>query len=59
VINVRRQNRMVERAISVLERRRDAAAVLITHRFPASNAAQAFSLVQRRGDGAIKVLLEF
>jgi len=59
VINVRRQNRMVERAISLLERRRDAAAVLITHRFPASNAAQAFSLVQRRGDGAIKVLLEF
>lgn len=59
VINVRRQNRMVERAISLLRRRRDAATVLITHRFPASDATQAFSLVQQRGDGAIKVLLEF
>ncbi len=59
VINVRRQNRMVERAISLLERRRDAAAVLITHRFPASEAARAFSLVQRKEQGAIKVLLEF
>jgi len=59
VINVRRQNRMVERAVSLLGRRRDAAAVLITHRFPASHATQAFSLVQQRGDGAIKALLEF
>jgi L-iditol 2-dehydrogenase len=59
VINVRRQNRMVERAISLLGRRRDAAAVLITHRFPASDAGRAFRLVQQRADGAIKVLLEF
>ena len=59
VTNVRRQNRMVERAISLLGRRRNAAAVLITHRFPASDAAQAFRLVQQREDGAIKVLLEF
>ncbi len=59
VINVRRQNRMVERAVSLLGRRREAAAVLITHRFPALDAAQAFSLVQQRANGAIKVLLEF
>ncbi len=59
VVNVRRQNRMVERAISLLELRRDAAPVLITHRFPASDAEQAFSLVQQRGEGAIKVLLAF
>lgn len=59
VVNVRRQNRMVERAIGLLERRRDAAEVLITHRFPAPDAVRAFSLVQRRDEGAIKVLLEF
>jgi L-iditol 2-dehydrogenase len=59
VINVRRQNRMVERAIALLGRRRDASSVLITHRFPASEATRAFSLVQRKEDGAIKVLLKF
>jgi len=59
VLNVRRQNRMVERAIALLGRRRDTASVLITHRFPAAEAARAFSLVQRKEDGAIKVLLKF
>ena len=59
VVNVRRQNKSLERAVSLLHRRRDAAKVLITHRFPPNRAMDAFELVQRKADNAIKVLLEF
>jgi len=59
VVNIRRQNKTVERALSLLERRRDAARVLITHRFPPTRANEAFDLVHQRADKAIKVLLEF
>ncbi len=59
VVNIRRQNRMVERAIRILQRRRDAAGIIITHRFLPSQAAHAFETVERKEDGAIKALLEF
>ncbi|HYK90702.1 MAG TPA: alcohol dehydrogenase catalytic domain-containing protein [Acidobacteriota bacterium] len=59
VLNIRRQNKAVERAISLLERRRDAAGVLITHRFPPTRARDAFEMLRRKTDKAIKVLLEF
>jgi len=59
VVNIRRQNRMVERAIRILERRRDAAPLLITHRFSPAHATRAFELVNRKADGVIKALLEF
>ncbi len=58
-VNVRRQNRCVEAAVSILERRRDAAKVMITHRFPPPRAKEAFDVVESKGDGAIKALLEF
>ncbi len=59
VVNIRRQNRMVERAIRILQRRRDAAGILITHRFPPTQAMPAFEMVERKEDGAIKALLQF
>jgi threonine dehydrogenase-like Zn-dependent dehydrogenase len=59
VVNIRRQNGMIERATRILERRRDAAPILITHRFPPSQATRAFELVERKADRAIKALLEF
>jgi L-iditol 2-dehydrogenase len=57
-VSVRRQNGTTPRALSLLERRRDAADVLLTHRFPPPRAKDAFDLVQRKADGAIKVLLD-
>jgi L-iditol 2-dehydrogenase len=59
VVNIRRQNKAVDLALSLLEGRRDAAKVLITHRFPPTRANEAFDLVSRKADKAIKVLLEF
>ncbi len=59
VVNVRRQNRCVEAALALLGRRRDAAQVLLTHRFVPRQAKQAFDLVHRKADGVIKALLEF
>jgi threonine dehydrogenase-like Zn-dependent dehydrogenase len=59
IVNVRRQNRCVEQALSILERRRDAARVLLTHRFPPRKAKEAFDLVQQKADGVIKAVLEF
>jgi L-iditol 2-dehydrogenase len=58
-VNVRRQNRMLERAIRILERRRDAASVILTHRFPPSQAVQAFRMVEHREDRCIKAIIEF
>jgi L-iditol 2-dehydrogenase len=58
-VNVRRQNRCVEQAVSILERRRDAARVLLTHRFPPQKAKEAFDLVEQKADGVIKAVLEF
>ncbi len=59
VVHIRRQNKAVEKALSILRLRRDAAPVLITHRFDAPQAAEAFDLVQRKAGGAIKALLKF
>lgn len=59
VVNIRRQNGCVERAIELLKNRRDAARAFITHHFAASEAKQAFDLVQQKRDGVIKALLEF
>lgn len=59
VVNVRRQNNAIGKALPLLERRRDSAEVLITHRFPPTRAKEAFELVQCRADGVIKALLEF
>ena len=58
-VNVRRQNRCVEKALAILERRRDAARVLLTHRFPPAQAKKAFELVLQKADGAIKALISW
>jgi len=59
VVNIRRQNRCIEQAVSILKRRRDAAKVLITHRFPPTKAKEAFDLIENKADQAIKALLQF
>jgi threonine dehydrogenase-like Zn-dependent dehydrogenase len=59
VVHVRRQNRALPRAMAILERRRDAFGIMVTHRFDPSRAQEAFELVERRSDGVIKALLEF
>jgi len=59
MVNIRRQNGMIGRALALLARRRDAAKVLLTHRFPPSRADEAFEVVRQRSDGVIKALLEF
>jgi threonine dehydrogenase-like Zn-dependent dehydrogenase len=59
VVNIRRQNKMVDRALAILNRRRNAAKLIITHRFPPTRANEAFDLVHQKADKAIKVLLEF
>jgi L-iditol 2-dehydrogenase len=58
VVHVRRQNNATHRALDLLERRRDAAGILITHRFAPSQATHAFDLVHRKSEGAIKVLMD-
>ncbi len=59
VVNIRRQNRCTEAALSILAARRDAAGVLITHRFSPVRAGEAFDLVEKKADGSIKVVLQF
>lgn len=59
VVNIRRQNDAIGRTLPILERRRDARDILITHRFAPARAKEAFDLVQQRADGVIKALLEF
>ncbi len=58
VVHVRRQNNATHRALALLERRRDAAPVLLTHRFEPARANEAFDLVSQKRDNAIKVLME-
>jgi L-iditol 2-dehydrogenase len=58
-VNIRRQTRCVERALSILEKKRDATRVLLTHRFEPVRAGEAFDLVHRKDDGVVKALLSF
>lgn len=50
--------REIEAAASLLARRPEIAEVLITHRFPLDDAAEAFRVAADRSAGAIKVVLE-
>lgn len=59
LINVRRQNGMTARTISLLEHRRDLKNVMVTHRFGPDKASEAFELVRQRKDGVIKAALEW
>lgn len=59
VVNIRRQNRCTDAALSILAARRDAAKVLITHRISPVRAGEAFDLVEHKSDGSIKAVLQF
>lgn len=59
IVNVRRQNAAIERAMSLQERRRDFKDALITHRFAPEQAKEAFDLVHHRGKGVIKAVIAF
>lgn len=59
IVNIRRQNKAISRTLGLLERRIAAARLLITHRFRPEQATEAFELVRRRADGAVKALLHF
>jgi len=59
IVNIRRQNRAIDAALPLLERRRDAGKVLLTHSFAPEKANDAFNLVRDRKDGVIKALIEF
>jgi L-iditol 2-dehydrogenase len=58
-MNIRRQTRCVERALAILGKQREAARVLLTHRFNPAQAGEAFDLVHRKVDGVVKALLRF
>jgi L-iditol 2-dehydrogenase len=58
MVSVRRQNGDTNQAMSLLHKKRDAAGVLVTHCFPVPQAGEAFDLVHRKADRAIKVLLD-
>lgn len=59
VVNIRRQNRAINRALAALEHQRHVRDVFITHRFAPDRAKEAFDLVQQRRDGVIKAVLHF
>ena len=56
---VRRQNENYPEAISLVEQGRVRLGPLLTHRFPAERAEEAFALAERKEDGAIRVAVTF
>lgn len=57
VLNVRRQNRMVEPAIELVVSRKVDLLPLATHHFALAETQAAFELVEARGDGVVKALI--
>jgi L-iditol 2-dehydrogenase len=57
VLNVRRQNRMVEPAIELVASGKINVAPLATHHFPLAETQAAFELVEARRDGVLKALI--
>lgn len=57
-VNIRRQNKCTVRAMNLLATDPRIAATMITHRFPAARAGEAFDLVSRRADGVIKAMVD-
>jgi L-iditol 2-dehydrogenase len=58
IINVRRQNRMVERAVELAASGGVPLADLVTHRFPLEAVGEAFSLVAAHRDGVLKAVIQ-
>jgi len=59
ILNIRRQNGCVQETLDLIAEKHIDADVMITHRFPLSEVADAFSLVADYRDGVIKALVEF
>ncbi len=57
ILNVRRQNHCVERAIDLIASGRANVRPLVTHHFPFEDTAQAFDLVTARRDGVVKAII--
>jgi len=57
IINVRRQNECVERAIELIAGGRVDVRPLITHHFRLEETARAFELVSARRDGVVKAII--
>lgn len=58
IINVRRQNKMVERTIELAASGAVAVAELVTHHFPLERVGEAFELVAAYRDGVLKAIIE-
>ena len=58
IINVRRQNKMVERTMELAASGAVAVAELVTHHFPLERVGEAFELVAAYGDGVLKAIIE-
>ena len=57
ILNVRRQNECVERAIELIASGRVNVAPLVTHHFRLEETARAFELVSARSDGVVKAII--
>ncbi|MHC4457089.1 MAG: zinc-dependent alcohol dehydrogenase [Planctomycetota bacterium] len=59
IINVRRQNKCMQRCIDLIASGRINVDFMITHRFKLQQAQQAFDMVAGYRDGVIKAIIEF
>jgi L-iditol 2-dehydrogenase len=59
VINIRRQNNCVEKAISLIETGKISVANWATHRFGLGQAQEAFEFVANYRDGVLKAMIDF
>ena len=57
ILNVRRQNQCVERAIELIASGRVDVRPLVTHHFRLDETARAFELVSARSDGVVKAII--
>jgi L-iditol 2-dehydrogenase len=57
ILNVRRQNQCVERAIELIASGRVDVRPLVTHHFRLEETARAFELVSSRSDGVVKAII--
>lgn len=59
VVNVRRQNGCVEKAIKLIHDKKVAVEHWATHRFPLANSQDAFEFVAEYKDGVLKAMIDF
>lgn len=59
VINVRRQNGVVEETLSLMENEKIDVSTMVTHRFSFADSKKAFDLVASYSDGVMKAMIDF